>query len=212
MNKSTKTTTISAASFIKRLIKKNELGQPFRLLPFQEEILNLAFAFDEDGQLPYDTIVYSTVKKSGKTTLNAALTLWWAFTQEAPNTILFVANDLEQARARAFASCEGIIQHNPELRQECEVQSKAFYLNNGTEIAAISSDYAGAAGSNHGWVSYEEIWAVTSESGRRLFEELTSVPTLSLSLPTAALWVRANCYGIYICRALARMSIPRGRA
>jgi len=26
-------------------------------------------------------------------------------------------------------------------------------------------------------VSYEEIWAVTSENGRRLFEELTSVPT-----------------------------------
>jgi hypothetical protein len=28
-----------------------------------------------------------------------------------------------------------------------------------------------------GGVSYEEIWAVTSENGRRLFEELTSVPT-----------------------------------
>src|SRR5215475_9270321 len=100
---------ISPATFIKKLVKRNELNQPFKLLPFQEEILNLAFDFDANGRLPYDTIVYSTVKKSGKTTLNAALTLWWAFTQEAPNTILFVANDLEQARARAFASCEGII-------------------------------------------------------------------------------------------------------
>jgi len=43
------------------------------------------------GALPHrtnDTIIYSCVKKSGKTTLNGALTLWWAFTQEAPNEIL----------------------------------------------------------------------------------------------------------------------------
>jgi phage terminase large subunit-like protein len=61
------------------------------------------------------------VKKSGKTTLNGALTLWWAFTQEAPNEILIVANDLEQSLARVFRTMEGIIEHNPELKQEAEV-------------------------------------------------------------------------------------------
>jgi phage terminase large subunit-like protein len=61
------------------------------------------------------------VKKSGKTTLNGALTLWWAFTQEAPNEILIVANDLEQSLARVFRTLEGIIEHNPELKQEAEV-------------------------------------------------------------------------------------------
>jgi len=145
-------------------------------MPHQREILELAFTFDENGRLPYDTVIYSCPKKSGKTTLNAALTLWWALTQEAPNECLMVANDLEQAKARAFASCEGIINYNPELKAECEVQQKNIFLDNGTAITAISSDYQGASGSNHGWVSYEEIWAVTSESGRRLFEELTSVP------------------------------------
>ena len=70
--------TISPVKFISKLIKKNELGQPFKLFPFQEEILNLAFAFDEDGRLAYDTVIFSCPKKSGKTTLNAALTLWWA--------------------------------------------------------------------------------------------------------------------------------------
>ena len=168
---------ISPVTFIRRCIKRNELGQPFRLLPFQEEILNLAFVFDGAGRLPYDTIIYSTIKKSGKTTLNACLTLYWAFTQEPPNECLAVANDLEQARARAFASCEGIIEHNPELKAECEIQQKNIFLNNGTRLTAISSDYQGASGSNHGWVSYDEIWAVSSENGRRLFEELTPVPT-----------------------------------
>lgn len=168
---------VSPIHFIDRLVKKNELGQPFKLMPHQREILSLAFAFDEDGRLPYDTVIFSCPKKSGKTTLNAALTLWWALTQEAPNECLVVANDLEQAKARAFASCEGIIENNPALKAECEVQQKNIYVDNGTAITAISSDYQGASGSNHGWVSYEEIWAVSSENGRRLFEELTSVPT-----------------------------------
>jgi phage terminase large subunit-like protein len=167
---------ISRTTFIDKLIKKNELGQPFKLFRHQREILNLAFAFDENGKLPYDTIIYSC-PKSGKTTLNAALTLWWALTQEAPNECLVVANDLEQAKGRAFASCEGIIKHNPELKEECKAQQKNIFLDNGTAIRAISSDYQRASGSDHGWVSYEEIWAVTSENGRRLFEELTSVPT-----------------------------------
>jgi len=35
----------------------------------------------------------------------------------------------------------------------------------------------GAAGSNHGLVSYDELWGYTSESSIRLWEELTPVPT-----------------------------------
>jgi hypothetical protein len=45
---------ISPLTFIDKLVKKNELGRP--------EVLRLAFAFDEDGRLPWDTIIYSCVK------------------------------------------------------------------------------------------------------------------------------------------------------
>ncbi len=116
------------------------------------------------------------VKKSGKTTLNGALTLDWGFAQEAPNEILVLANDLEQSLARVFKTMEGIIEHNPELGGSRN-SDKSIYLANGTTITAISGDYAGAAGSNHGFVSYDELWGYTSESSRRLWEELTPVPT-----------------------------------
>lgn len=119
---------ISPIALIDKLVKKNELGQPFKLMDHQREILHLAFAFDADGRLPWDTVIYSCVKKSGKTTLNGALILWWAFTQQAPNEILVLANDLEQTLARVFRTMEGIIEHNPELQAEAEVQSKAIYL------------------------------------------------------------------------------------
>ena len=199
---------ISPLTFIDKLVKKNELGQAFTLMPEQREILRLAFTFDENGRLPWDTVIYSCVKKSGKTTLNGALTLWWAFTQEAPNEILIVANDLEQSLARVFRTMEGIIEHNPELKQEAEVQTKTIYLANGTTITAISGDYAGASGSNHGWVSFDELWAYTSESSRRLFEELTPYlreRTQSDSSPRMpALRVSLSFYGISTQRELIK--------
>jgi hypothetical protein len=55
-------------------------------------------------------------------------------------------------------------------------------LANGTTITAISGDYAGAAGSNHGFVSHDELWGSTSEASIRLFEELTAVPTRKNSI------------------------------
>ena len=79
---------IHPLTVIDKLIKKNELGQPFALMDHQREVLRLAFDFDKDGRLPWDTIIYSCIKKSGKTTLNGAITLAWGFTQEAPNEIL----------------------------------------------------------------------------------------------------------------------------
>src|SRR4029453_5950204 len=120
--------SISPIHFIDKLIKKNELGQPFRLSDHQREVLRLAFAFDDNRRFPWDTIIYSCVKKSGKTTLNGALTLAWGFTQEAPNEILILANDLEQTLARVFKTMEGLIKFNPELQAEAEVQARTIYL------------------------------------------------------------------------------------
>lgn len=93
------------------MVKKKELGQPFSLTGEQREILRLAFAFDNDGRLPWNTILYSCIKKSGTTTINGALTLEWGFTQEAPNEILILANDLEQTLPRVFKTIERIIYH-----------------------------------------------------------------------------------------------------
>ena len=176
------TSIVSPITFIDRMVTHSELGKDFALMDHQREILRLAFAFNANGRLPWDTIIYSCIKKSGKTTLNAGLTLWWAFTQGPPNEIILVANDLEQVLGRTVSTIENLVRYNPELQREAEVQSKAIYLSNGTVITAISGDYSGAAGSNHGFVSYNELRGYTSESSIRLFEELTSVGTSKNSI------------------------------
>ena len=164
-------------AFCDDFIHKNELGQPFKLMDHQREMFKLAFNFDENGRLPYQTIVDSCPKKSGKTAKNAAVMVWWGYTQEAPNEILIVANDLEQSIGRVYKSAVGIIRNNPDLERSAEIQARQTILSNGTVITPLASDWAGSAGSNHGAVSSDEIWAIIHEGSIRQWEELTAVPT-----------------------------------
>jgi phage terminase large subunit-like protein len=154
-------------TFIDERLRRTELGQPFRLLEHQRIILRAAFAFGADGRVRYDTIIYSCPKKSGKTTINAAVTLWWALTQEPPNEVLAI---------------QGLLTCNPDLDPGADVTSRAIRLSNGTVITAIASEYAGAAGSNHGLTSWDELWGYTAERSQRLYEELTPVPTRTNSI------------------------------
>jgi phage terminase large subunit-like protein len=163
--------------WIEQHIHRNELNQPFALYPHQREVLRLAFDFDTEGRLPRDTILYSAVKKSGKTSMLALLALYWAMTQEAPNEIILLANDLEQTQARAYATIQKLLRYNPELDPGANIRGKEILLSNDSVIKPIASEYAGAAGSNHGLCGMDELWAYTSERSRRLYEELTPVPT-----------------------------------
>jgi phage terminase large subunit-like protein len=164
-------------AFIDRFITRDEHGCPFQLFLHQRTFLQAAFQFEPDGELTCNTITYGATKKSGKSTTNGIVTLWWAFTQEAPNEILIIANDLEQATSRVFQTLKGLLRHNPELGCCAKVQAKLITLTNGTTIRPIASEYAGAAGSNHGFTSWDDLWAYTSERSWRLWEELTPVPT-----------------------------------
>ena len=66
------------------------------------------------------------------------MTLAWGFTQEAPNEILILANDLEQTLARVFRTMEGIIQHNPELQREGRAPIFACTVTSGLRLKKSS--------------------------------------------------------------------------
>ncbi len=169
-------------AFIDDFIHVNELGKPFRLHDFQREILNLAFQFDSDGRLPWDTIIYSTIKKSGKTFINALIETWWGYTREPPNEIYNCANDEEQAQSRVFSDIAAILKRNPALAGSADSYKGEIRLSNETVIKALASDYSGSAGSNHGFTSWDELWGYVSENSIRLWEELTPVPTRENSI------------------------------
>ena len=144
----------------------------------QKRVLRDCLTASVSGLFPYQMVIYSAVKKSGKTTIAALVALWFALTQEPPNEIFIVANDFEQAQGRVFKTICGAIMLNPYLREATKItKNMIFFKSTGTTITALASDYAGAAGSNHGLTVWDELWAYTSESAHRLWDELTPVPT-----------------------------------
>ncbi len=154
-----------------------ETRAPIRLCERQKEILRHVLTPNGNGRLRYETILYSCPKKSGKTTLGALVAEYVGLFFEPPNEVFCVANDFDQSQGRVFKDLAESVRLNPHLAGRAEVQSRMITFDNGTTVTALPSDYAGAAGSNHGLVVWDELWAYTTESARRLWDELTPVPT-----------------------------------
>jgi len=158
-------------------------GDPIHFEDHQRAIFRHTFAFDENGKLPYTTIVYSCPKKSGKTALNGLVQAYWGFNIEPPNEVICVANKRDQAIARGFKDVRSYIERNPALLNETQkITDREVRLKNGTTILAIPNDFSGEAGSNHGLTTWDELWGFTTERDRRLYDELTPVPTRKNSI------------------------------
>lgn len=158
-------------------------GRHIRCEPHQKLIHDHCFSFGADGRLPYQTVIYSAPKKSGTTTENALVSTYWLFNIQAPDEIVMVANKRDQVISRAFKELRGFIQRNPVLRAEVlSMRENQITLKNGSTVLAIPNDFAGEAGSNHGLSTWDELWGFTTERDRRLYEELTPVPTRKNSI------------------------------
>jgi phage terminase large subunit-like protein len=176
----------SISEFAKTKFYIPETGYPLTLMPHQEAILNYAF----DPVHGFQTIVYSTVKKSGKTCVASLAARWITETWGNRNEIYCFANDLEQARGRIYQKAIDSVELNPaynKVRKELPgewkvVERQGTYLPTGSIIRAVSGDYKGEAGSNPTATFWSELWGYVSEASKRLWEELTPVPTRERSI------------------------------
>jgi hypothetical protein len=163
-------------AFADEFVRRNEKGVAWRLSRHQRRVLELAFRWSPTGVLLLGILLWSEIKKSGKTFLAAVLGLWWAFTN-AHTVVLVAANDFDQAVGRVFATMVALCEHNAQLKASVKVYASEIHLSNGTVIRAVPGDYRGEAGERHSLVIYDELWAYDTERARRLFEELTPPPT-----------------------------------
>jgi hypothetical protein len=93
------------------------------------------------------------------------------------------ANDLEQAVSRVFARCCKIVAASPLFRNEVKITNdRIVFTATGATITALASDAASAAGAHPTISVFDEAWGITTERGRRLFDELVPVPTRPFSV------------------------------
>jgi phage terminase large subunit-like protein len=174
---------VSPISFIEEIMVDPETRRPFKLLAAERVFLEHAFAFDGDGRLRYPEQLYGAPKKSGKTTLAAlhALTLTLLFGGAYPECVI-CANDQEQSIGRVFEMMRRVIECSPVLKGEARItQDKITFPGLNATVAAIASDYAGAAGGNQCIACFDELWGYVSERSRRLWDELIPPPTRKIA-------------------------------
>lgn len=165
-----------------------------RFLPHQKIIMRLFFdplIASRLGCAPnFQTLVFSTVKKSGKTALAALIARWITETWGSHAEVYSLANDLEQARGRIYQAALTSIELDPRYTRAAKgipnewriIEREASYLPTHSKLRAVSSDYKGEAGSNPVATLWSELWGYSSEAAGRLWEELTPVPTRPRSI------------------------------
>jgi len=172
------------------------VGKPrlLRFLPHQKVILGMFFdpAVAEAlvGSQSFQTLVYSTVKKSGKTAIAALVSRWVTETWGSHAEVYSLANDLEQARGRIYAAALASIELDPRHKRADKgipgewriIEREARFLPTYSTMRAVSADYKGEAGSNPVATFWSELWGYSSEASQRLWEELTPVPTRPRSI------------------------------
>lgn len=146
------------------------------LRPWQHAVTEAMFPADGSPSR-YETFLISTVKKAGKTTLNAWCTLYAALNFPAGETAYVVANDQAQAEENIFDLIVAAVREaGLERGGGATIRSDRIIFENGTRIIAIPADFAGVAGGRFGITSWTELWAFRYEAHIRLWEEMTPNP------------------------------------
>lgn len=111
-------------AFITEVLVNPETGKPFELYPAQIAFLRRAFTALSDGSLPCPEVLFSTPKKSGKTTLASLILLYVIVVLGGPFAEGYcIANDFDQAVSRVFASVVRIIFASPKRRHIAKVKA-----------------------------------------------------------------------------------------
>src|SRR5271163_3979225 len=169
------------ASFMTQALIDPQTGGRFELFEAERIFLDRAFRPNADGDLPYRDILWSCIKKSGKSTFGALCMLYTVICLGGPFAEAFViANDLQQASDRIFTSAARIVEASPLL--QAKVTGDRITFSNGSYIQALASDYRSGAGVEPTIILADEIWGFTSESSQRLYEEVTTTPTTKPSV------------------------------
>jgi len=161
------------------------------LQPVQRRILSEALKMDEEGDLIYETVLYSATKKSGKTCMGSSVGCWYAEEARDGTEIYVIANTLEAGEGRLFRDIRFHFEQRILEGKYSDNRNKANYVNitqyriefaNGTFIQVLGQSYKSVAGSRHSLTLWDELWGATSELDRRVWDEMIPIPTVNNSL------------------------------
>lgn len=152
-----------------------------QLQPIQKTVLREMFRQDQNGRFIYRDGLYSTIKKSGKTTIAALIMKWACMTWGEDKEIYHIANKLTQARGRAFKLVKQSIKWGG-TEADWEMKTdKLTYKANGSFIQALPVNASGEAGAHQCLTTWTEAHGFVYEANVRMWEEMQPIPTEPIS-------------------------------
>lgn len=170
-----------------------ETGKPIELEAHQKAVIKAALTPKNRKKFPYRNVIFSTIKKSGKTAIAGLVVRWMAEFHAPHGEIYCTGNDQEQAKGRAFKAAKTSIELDPDfvkgaagsgtLPGQWETQKTIMRcISSGAEVKAISVDYRGEAGGNPTLTVWTELWGYDHEDSKLFFDEMTQSPVLPVSI------------------------------
>lgn len=158
-----------------------ETKRPIMLQPVQKAVLRAFFERTPAGKFKYRTGLYSTIKKSGKTTIAALVQQWACEHWGDYGEIYHMGNKLSQAKERAFKMTRYSIELSPTAGDWEITATQLTHLPTRSFIKALPNSAAGEAGGNQRLTTWTEFHGYIYEEDRRFWSELQPVPTQPLS-------------------------------
>lgn len=135
------------------------LGQPFRLMDWQKDVVDDVYLLGPDGRRLRRTYVLGLPRKNGKSQIGAALALYHLVADPADPApqVISAAGDRKQAKL-VFDEARRMVRSSPELAAVCDVQRDVIYCHrSGGEYRAVSADAGLQQGLNPSMVVFDEL-------------------------------------------------------
>lgn len=153
---------------------------PYVVFPWKARIL--MDLLPDGDELPYQLALLSTIKKSGKSTDNAAITANLMFNRAPGGAEMYaLANSKEQATSRVFRMVKYAVEHNPRMAEQCrgEPLETIVRMTNGTFLQGLAAMHMNIAGGNPYLSVWTELWGYSHEKEIRAWHEMTPPPTIA---------------------------------
>ena len=151
-----------------------ETRKPIVLQEWQKEEILRPLLY---GDREYTMALIGETKKSGKSTLAAIIAQWYLFCGDENSEVYLLARDKEQSSWIIFSKLVKSIELNKYALIQCKITKDSITIpHKGSVLRALPVDLS-VAGLSPDLVVYDELWSYEYENMRKVFEELTTIPT-----------------------------------
>lgn len=149
-------------------------GQPFWLLPWQEQIIRDVFGIvKEDGFRQFRTVYIEIPKKQGKSELAAAIALYLLYADNEPSAEVFSAAADRQQASIVFDVARRMVEMTPALQKRSKIMTagkRVVNYGNAGYYQVVSADVGGKHGYSISGLVFDEIH---NQPNRKLWDVLT---------------------------------------